>query len=95
MFSLISFYDIIPAKDGRCLYMDQQEKKIIAPVVIGIGLLVYFCGIILVALLLPIPWWIKLPGGVLFLIPAGMILFVMIERVKEIRSGEEDDLNNY
>ena len=33
--------------------------------------------------------------GIVFLGLCGVAVFVLIERIKEIRSGEEDDLSQY
>ena len=49
-------------------------------------------------LLLAIPdfvWWGKL---LLIILPAavcGMVLYVLIQRIRELRSGETDDLDKY
>lgn len=71
-------------------------KKLAAPIVITLLL-----GLWLVAQVGVILWvpGLSLAGKVIgFLIPLGLLgvlLFVLAERIKEIRSGEEDDLNNY
>jgi len=75
--------------------MDKQERKIIAPVIITVTLVAYYCVFILVCILIPMPWWAKLLGILIPLAAASLILYVLLERIKEIRSGEEDDLDNY
>ena len=73
----------------------EHAKKMAAPIVITILFLVYlviYLGLVIMAagwstamLLLAIP---------LIALGIGMV-YVLKERIKEIRSGEEDDLDNY
>ncbi len=70
-------------------------KKIIAPVIItvllGIYLLIY-AGILMSAIS---DWRMKLLAGIIPLALFGASIYVLYERIKEIRSGEEDDLSKY
>lgn len=71
-------------------------KKMIAPIIITAITVVYlivFAGFFLFTV--GIPLWIKITGALLWFFFAGMSIFVFIERIKEIRSGEEDDLSQY
>ena len=73
-----------------------HKKKMIAPIVITAIILLYYIGFaFLIAFDDGIPLIIKLLGGVIPLILAGVCIYVLIERIKEIRSGEEDDLSKY
>lgn len=74
--------------------MSPKTKKMIAPIVVTILVILYYCvyfGIIihfigtLSAVLL----------GVIPLILSGAMLYVCIERIREIKGGEEDDLSQY
>lgn len=81
-------------------FMDEKtkkdhQKKIVAPAVITVIFLLYFCGFFAVCTMMPIPLAGKLFFGLLPLFLAGVLIFVFVERIKEIRSGEEDDLSNY
>ena len=74
---------------------NEKKKKMAAPIVIAILFLVYMA--FYVAALVTAAAWT--PVFVLFAIPAvglgiGMV-YTLRERIKEIRSGEEDDLDNY
>ncbi|WP_166435279.1 hypothetical protein [Lacrimispora indolis] len=51
--------------------MKLHRKKIIAPLVITILLVIYYMGFL------------------------AACIYVLLERIREIRSGEEDDLSNY
>ena len=70
-------------------------KKMIAPIVIAVlflGYLGIYAAIILSASEFhPAMFLLAVP---LIFLGAGM-LYVLITRIREIRSGEEDDLNNY
>ena len=77
-------------------FASEHRRKMIAPTVISILLGAYYIAIGAVCLCIPeIPIAVKL---FLAAIPAaltGVLVFVFIERIKEIRSGEEDDLSQY
>ena len=75
--------------------MNLHQKKMVAPIVITVLLSAYMLAYLLVLLSLPMPVWIKILVG---LIPLALLcasIFVLIQRIKEIRSGEEDDLSQY
>lgn len=70
-------------------------KKMIAPIVISalfLGYLVFY-GILIVtaAFWMPVLILLALPLAAL---GAGMV-WALVARIREIRSGEEDDLDNY
>lgn len=74
----------------------KQDKRIgyIAPIVITVLILLYlvvYFGVLMA--ILPGIW-----KYILLIVPvaiAGVSIFVCVERIKEIRSGEEDDLSQY
>ncbi|MCR2044851.1 hypothetical protein [Anaerosalibacter massiliensis] len=70
-------------------------KKMIAPLIITCMLIIYFSLFILGIINIPEPLWIKIVGVIIPLALIGVSIFVLIERIKEIRSGEEDDLSKY
>lgn len=67
----------------------------IAPVIITLLLLLYFVGFTVVVFMLRPPLAACILGAVIPLALAGVALGVCIQRIKEIRSGEEDDLSKY
>lgn len=80
--------------------MDSHVKKLIAPIIITGLCLLTFLGWLLVPFLMVlfgifIPLWIRLLIGAITLTCSGVSIFVLIERMKEVRSGEEDDLSQY
>lgn len=72
-----------------------MHKKLVAPITVAILLIAAFCAYMLLWVNLPVPLIIKIifmaaqAGGI------GVTVFVLVERIKEIRSGEEDDLSQY
>ncbi|MDO5110971.1 MAG: hypothetical protein Q4E65_01570 [Clostridia bacterium] len=75
--------------------MKLHYKKMIAPIVISI-LVICYCvlyGILIFAM--EMPAWVKIAGGVIMVGLIGTMIFVLMERMKEIRKGEEDDLSQY
>ena len=70
-------------------------KKLIAPIVISCITIICFLAWGIGWCFVPLPTWGKLVG---FLVPIaliGVVIWMLIERIKEIRSGEEDDLSKY
>jgi large-conductance mechanosensitive channel len=75
--------------------MRKQNKKLIAPIIITILLAAY--------LIMSAFFWVSNPvlsvgkiiGILIPLVLIGVSVYVLIERIKEIRSGEEDDLSKY
>ncbi len=76
--------------------MKSKIKKFIAPVVITIVMVLYFIGYAAACMVFKqMPIMVKVAGILIPLGLAGVCVFVLLERIKEIRSGEEDDLSQY
>ena len=72
-----------------------KKRKLAAPIVISVLVGLWLLGYAVLIFLVPaIPLWIKLLGAVIPLALLGVTIYVLCERIKEIRSGEEDDLDN-
>lgn len=70
-------------------------KKIIAPVIISVLMILYFVvyfGFLIFLFESPA---LKIILGIVPAFFSGIMIYVLIERIKEIRSGEEDDLGKY
>lgn len=75
--------------------MDEHGKKMIAPIIITVFLVLYYILYfgVLVAM---IPFLaLKLVLAIVPVALAAVMIYVCIQRIKEIRSGEEDDLSKY
>ncbi len=73
----------------------KKSKQLIAPITITCISVLFLLSYIIAILLVDLPLGFSL---LLLLIPlalAGVCIFVLVERIKEIRSGEEDDLSQY
>ena len=75
--------------------MQAQSKKLIAPVIITTIFAVYFVFAAITSLLNLELLIAKIIGIVIPLALMGVSIFVLVERIKEVRSGEEDDLSKY
>ncbi len=75
--------------------MEEHSKKMIAPVVITAILVLYLLGFSITALVVTPLFWVWIFFGLIPLILAGVMVAVCVQRIKEIRSGEEDDLSQY
>jgi hypothetical protein len=76
--------------------MKPHTKKMIAPIVISVIVVLYYITFAITCMVVDgIPLLVKLLCGILPLFIAGGSVYVLIERIKEIRSGEEDDLSKY
>jgi len=83
------------ARRGGTL-MKKHAKKMVAPIVITVLLALYCIGFALTFLRVrEMPLLVKLVGGIVPLLLLGVSVYVLVERIKEIRSGEEDDLSQY
>ena len=67
----------------------------IAPIIITVLMIVYVLSLLLGFLWLGFPWYITLAGLIVGIIVIGLMIGVLFSRIKEIRSGEEDDLSKY
>lgn len=73
----------------------KTTKKLIAPVVITIVCILSLIAYMGVVFAVPIPTWLKIAGAVALLVLIGVAIYVLFERIQEVRSGEEDDLGKY
>ena len=75
--------------------MSPHGKKMIAPIIITVLFLLYlavYCGMLFYASMAePAVFLMAIP---LILLGIGMV-YTLLARIREIRSGEEDDLDNY
>ena len=71
-------------------------KKIIAPVIIT-AIILFYLGMFVIACMLDfqMPIAFKIFGSIIPIALAGVSIYVLVERIMEIRSGEEDDLSKY
>jgi len=74
--------------------VDEHKKKMIAPIVVSVLMILYYVVYfgLLISLLEGIWKWML---GIIPFIFTIVTIKVCIERINEIRKGEEDDLSKY
>ncbi len=74
--------------------LNSHKKKMIAPIIVTIIMLLYYIAYFgfLISLLDTI--W-KYALGIIPLAFSGVMIFVCIQRIIEIKKGEEDDISKY
>ena len=74
--------------------MKEHKKKLIAPILVTIIMILYYFVYFgfLIALIDGVWKWLL---GIIPLALSAVMLKVCIERIKEIKKGEEDDLSQY
>lgn len=70
-------------------------RRLIAPVLITLLLVAYFGASLLGVVSIPGPPLARLFALGLLVALIGASVFVLVERIGEVRSGEEDDLSKY
>ena len=76
--------------------MKKQIKKLIAPIIITILIICYFIFYISVSLYLnEMPIFAKLLFIIVPILLIILSIYMLLERIKEIKGGEEDDLSKY
>lgn len=71
-------------------------KKMIAPIVIAVVMILYYTGIAVFFMAIPVvPTVIRILMVVIPAVLAAVMIGVLISRIKEIQGGEEDDLSQY
>lgn len=76
--------------------MKRLAKKMAAPVIVSVLVVLYLAGLAFVVIMagdMPLLFRVLLIIGLIAL--AGVMVGVAVSRMKEIRSGEEDDLSKY
>ena len=73
-----------------------MQKKLIAPIIVTVFTIAFLLGYFgMIFVLIPLSVGLRLLIGLIPLCLAGVSDYVLVERIKEVRSGEEDDLSNY
>ncbi len=81
-------------KQRQVMSVNEHKRKMIAPIVVAVLLVLYYVVYFgLLIALLPGVW--KILFGIVPLLLAVVTVKVCIERIREIKKGEEDDLSQY
>ena len=74
--------------------MSEHDRKKIAPIVITILIVLYYT-LYFTLIIFAVPGVLKIIFGIVPLLFAGLMIYVCVQRMKEIDGGEEDDLSKY
>ena len=74
--------------------MNSHKKKMIAPIVITVIMILYYIAYFGFLIYLLDGIW-KYVLGIIPLVFSGIMIYVCIERIIEIKKGEEDDISKY
>ena len=72
-----------------------MKKKMIAPIVVTVLLIAYYGFYFGLLMWLMEFVWLRLLFGIIPFALGVLMIYVCVQRIKEIRSGEEDDLSQY
>ncbi len=72
-----------------------NKKKLVAPIVVTILMVLLVIGYLILWLDILKPLWVKIASIVVCLALIGVNIGVLVERLKELKKGEEDDLSKY
>lgn len=75
--------------------MNEHGKKMIAPILVSICFIIYLLLYFGFLIYLIPNVVVKIFVGIIPAVIFGVIIFVCIQRIKEIKGGEEDDLSKY
>lgn len=73
----------------------EHKRKMVAPIVIALLVIAYYSVFFAVILMLDMAVILKVICGIVPIGIIGVMIYVVNERISEIRSGEEDDLSKY
>ena len=74
--------------------MNNHRKKMIAPIIVTIIMVLYYIAYFaFIMSVLPRFW--KYVFGIFPIIISAVTVYVCIERINEIKKGEEDDISKY
>ena len=74
--------------------MKEHGKKKIAPIAVTVIMLIYY-GLYFGVIISVLPSFWKVVIGVIPAVFGGTLIYVCVQRIKEIDGGEEDDLSKY
>ena len=80
--------------NGGAKLNSHNKKKMIAPIIITVIVILYYIAYFGFLISLLDGFW-KYVLGVIPLVFSAIMIYVCIERINEIKKGEEDDLSQY
>ena len=74
--------------------LNSHKKKMIAPITVTVIMIMYYIAYFGFLISLLDGFW-KYVLGIIPLVFSGIMIYVCIERINEIKKGEEDDISKY
>lgn len=75
--------------------MNSQTKKLVAPAIIVFLVCLYYLSLTMSFILFNMPLFVIVIMSLISFIITGLLIYVLIERIQEIKKGEENDLSQY
>jgi hypothetical protein len=75
--------------------MTKHGKKMLAPILVAVILAAYYAAMGVFVLASAVPAFVKALAVVVPAAAAASLIYVSIERIREISGGEEDDIGKY
>ncbi|GHV89465.1 hypothetical protein AGMMS50267_18250 [Spirochaetia bacterium] len=75
--------------------MGKQLNNLIAPIIVVICIAAYYIAIGTILIKINIPIIFKIMGLIVSVVITIILVIAFVERIKEVRSGEEDDIGKY
>ena len=75
--------------------MNSKTKKLVAPAIIVFLVCLYYLSLTMSFILFNMPLFVIVIMSLISFIITGLLIYVLIERIQEIKKGEEDDLSQY
>ena len=73
-----------------------KKKGLIGAVISALCVLLYYGAMLVLFALIPdLPWWGKMLLGLFPLGVCAVVVLVLVQRIRELKNGETDDLDNY
>lgn len=69
--------------------------KLVAPVVVVACVVVYYIAVALVLTRFGLPDWVNIAAAIVSVAVTALSIAALVARIRELRSGEEDDLGEY
>ncbi len=72
-----------------------MNREMVMPIVFGVIIIALAAGYALLLILVPLPMIIKVLAALMLVITAALMIYVLIERNREINEESKDDLSKY
>ena len=75
--------------------MNSKTKKLVAPAIIVFLVCLYYLSLTMSFILFNMPLFVIIIMSIFSIIITILLFYVLMQRIQEIKKGEEDDLSKY